>query len=99
MQALFAPAVALMNRLSYTRKFAVMGALSLVAIGVLLFNLFTVLDGVIRKSETELRGVAAMKPASRLVQFLQQHRGLSSGVLNGNAAMKERRVAKEREVG
>jgi len=99
MQALFAPAVALMNRLSYTRKFAVMGALSLVAIGVLLFNLFTVLDGVIRKSETELRGVAAMKPASRLVQSLQQHRGLSSGVLNGNAAMKDRRVAKEREVG
>ena len=29
MQALFAPAIALMNRLGYSRKFAVMGALAL----------------------------------------------------------------------
>jgi len=98
MQALFAPAIALMNRLGYTKKFAVMGALALVAIAVLLFNLFTALDQVIRKSETELVGMEAMKPISRLVQAMQQHRGLSSGVLNGNEAMKDKRAAKEKEV-
>ncbi|MBN9421349.1 MAG: chemotaxis protein [Candidatus Accumulibacter sp. 66-26] len=98
MQALFAPAIALMNRLGYTKKFAVMGALALVAIAVLLFNLFNALDQVIRKSETELVGIEAMKPISRLVQATQQHRGLSSGVLNGNEAMRDKRAAKEKEV-
>ena len=98
MQALFAPAIALMNRLGYTKKFAVMGALALVAIAVLLFNLFSALDQVIRKSETELVGIEAMKPISRLVQATQQHRGLSSGVLNGNESMRDKRAAKEKEV-
>ena len=33
---------------------------------------------------------------NRLVQFMQQHRGLSVGVLNGNEAMKDKRAAKEK---
>ena len=33
-----------------------------------------------------------------MAQFMQQHRGLSSGVLNGNAAMKDKRAAKEKDV-
>lgn len=98
MQALFRPAVTLMNRLGYTKKFATMGALALVAIAVLLFNLYGALDQVIRKSETELLGVEVMRPVARVVQYMQQHRGLSSGVLNGNEGMKAGRAAKESEV-
>lgn len=35
---------------------------------------------------------------NRLIAAMQQHRGLSSGVLNGNEALKERRAGKEQEV-
>ena len=40
MQTLFTPAIALLNRLGYTKKFAIMGALALVAIAVLLAGLY-----------------------------------------------------------
>ena len=79
MKALFSPAVALMNRLGYSRKFAVMGALALAAIAVLLFGLHESLDRVIRSSQHELAGIEVLKPMARLVQQLQQHRGTTSG--------------------
>lgn len=98
MKALFSPAVALMNRLGYSRKFAVMGALALAAIAVLLFGLHESLDRVIRSSQHELAGIEVLKPMARLVQQLQQHRGLSSSVLNGNETVKEQLAAKAAEV-
>ena len=98
MQALFAPVIALMNRMGYGKKFAIMGALALAAIVVLLFGLYNSLDQVIRTSQRELAGIEAIKPMARLVQHLQQHRGMSAALINGNQAMKEKRAAKEVEV-
>ncbi|HEX5801885.1 MAG TPA: methyl-accepting chemotaxis protein [Azospira sp.] len=98
MQALFSPAIAIMNRLRYTQKFGVMGLLMLIAVVVLTAGLYRSLDANIQSTRAELQGVAVVKPAHRLVQFMQQHRGLSSGVLAGNEAMKEKRAAKEKEV-
>ncbi len=98
MKALFSPAVALMSRLGYSRKFAVMGALALAAIAVLLFGLHESLDRVIRSSQHELAGIEVLKPMARLVQQLQQHRGLSSSVLNGDETVKEQLAAKAAEV-
>ncbi|MBW7903166.1 MAG: methyl-accepting chemotaxis protein [Rhodocyclaceae bacterium] len=98
MQALFAPAIAIMNRMRYTQKFGVMGLLMLIAIVVLLANLYAALNANITASRSELRGIEVVKPMQRVVQFMQQHRGLSAGVLAGNEAMKEVRAAKEKEV-
>jgi methyl-accepting chemotaxis protein len=98
MQALFAPAIALMNRLGYSRKYAVMGALALAAIVVLLFGLYNSLDKVIRTSQHELAGIEAVKPLAKLVQHVQQHRGMSAALINGNEAMKDKRAAKEADV-
>ena len=53
MKTLFAPAIALLNRVGYTRKFAIMGALALMAIAVLLLNLFLSLHRVIDGSRQE----------------------------------------------
>ncbi|MDQ5903425.1 MAG: methyl-accepting chemotaxis protein, partial [Pseudomonadota bacterium] len=92
MQALFSPAVAIMNRLRYTQKFGLLGILMLVALGVLISNLYSALDTNIKASRAELVGIASVKPAQRLVQFLQMHRGMSQGVLAGNQAMKEKRA-------
>lgn len=75
-----------------------MGALALTAIAVLLFGLHESLDRVIRSSQHELAGIEVLKPMARLVQQLQQHRGLSSSVLNGNETVKEQLAAKAAEV-
>ena len=98
MQAIFAPAVAVMNRMRFTQKFGVMGLLVMIAIGVLFYNLYAVLDDNIKSSRAELAGIEVIKPMQKLVQAMQQHRGMSAGVIAGNEAMKERRATKEKEI-
>jgi methyl-accepting chemotaxis protein len=98
MQPLFLPAIGIMNRLRYTQKFGLMGVMMLVAIAVLVANLYSALDANIKSSRAELVGIAAIKPTQQVVQFMQQHRGMSQGVLAGNEAMKEKRAAKEKDV-
>jgi len=87
-----------MNRLRYPGKFFVLGSAVAVVMLVLLFTVFTNLKRDIDTADKELAGLQILKPMNRTVQFMQQHRGLSSGVLNGNEAMKDKRAAKEKEV-
>ncbi|MFZ2300290.1 MAG: EAL domain-containing protein [Gallionella sp.] len=96
-QAIFYPAIALMRRLGYTRKFALLWLMSLIAVAVVVYNLHVSLDREIRTSQRELEGIALAAPISRTVQFLQQHRGLSTAVLGGNKSMRDWRAAKEKE--
>ncbi len=98
MQVFFSPAVALMNRLRYGGKFVLLGlAMSLLTL-VLLYSVFSLLSKDIETARAELSGLQMLKPMNRLVQVMQQHRGLSAGVLSGNEAMKGPRAAKEKEV-
>ena len=99
MKVIFNPAIALMNRLSYPAKFLLLGASITAVMLVLLVTVFVNLSKDISTAAHELSGLQMLKPMNRMVQFMQQHRGLSSGVLNGNEAMKDKRAAKEREVG
>ena len=98
MRSLVGPAIGLMNRLRYATKFLVLGAALAVLIVVLVGSVFKHLNNDVQVAEHELSGVNMLKPLNRVVQFMQQHRGLSSGVLNGNEAMKDKRAAKEKEV-
>jgi methyl-accepting chemotaxis protein len=75
-----------------------MGILALAAIALLLFGLYNSLDKVIRSSQQELAGIEAVKPMARMVQHLQQHRGMSAALINGNEAMRDKRAAKETDV-
>ena len=98
MRAFFYPAIALMNRLGYTRKFALLGALFLIAIAVLTYSLFVSLDAVIRTSQRQLESISLVKPIYRSVQAIQLHRGLTAAVIGGSERMRDRRAAKEKEV-
>jgi methyl-accepting chemotaxis protein len=98
MKTLFAPAIALLNRVGYTKKFAIMGVLALLAIAMLVLNLYQSLHRVIDSSQRELAGIEVIKPIARMVQHLQIHRGFSAGMLSGNEAMKDKRAAREKEV-
>ncbi len=97
MQAVFSPAIGLMNRLRYTSKFSLLGLAVGVVIAVLLVTVLSTLQRDISAAQHELQGVQMLKPINRMVQFIQQHRGLSAGVLGGNESMKDKRVTKEKE--
>ena len=98
MRALFSPAVALMNKLRYTSKFLLLGFAMAAVMLVLLYTVYANLSRDIETAHQEIAGLQMLKPMNKMAQFMQQHRGLSSGVLNGNAAMKDKRAAKEKDV-
>ena len=98
MRRMFYPAMCLMGQLRYGAKFVLIGGMSLVVILVLVLVLLSDLRNAMRHTENGLDGLRVMDKVHRVIEFAQQHRGLSSGVLNGNAAMREPRAAKEKQV-
>ena len=98
MHAFFSPAVALMNRLRYAAKFMVLGGLMLSVIAFLLVTLILTRVQSMVSTQHELEGLRVLERAIRTLEIAQQHRGLSSGVLSGNASMQAPRAAKEKEV-
>jgi len=97
LQAFFAPAVAMMGRLNVTGKFMLLGLMSLAAMAVVIYSLFASLDQVITFSQRELQGLELIKPFPRAVQMLQQHRGLSAGLLGGDETVQDSRAGAESE--
>ena len=63
-QAVFSPAITLLNRMGYTRKFTLLWLISSVAISVVVYSLFVSLDRVIRPSQRELQGLVLIEPVS-----------------------------------
>ncbi|MDD3328982.1 MAG: methyl-accepting chemotaxis protein [Zoogloea sp.] len=88
MNALFAPAVALLNRMRYPKKFALLGVIALLVIGSLLVQLAMTLREDIDFAEKEVDALGITPRLLQVIQTSQQHRGLSSGLLNGNEEMR-----------
>ncbi len=84
---LFGPAIRLMNRLDYRRKFAVFGGLVLLALFVLSHSLYSSLRQDIEAAEHELAGLSHIRTLSQIVQRVQKHRGLRAGELAGVRSM------------
>ncbi len=98
MRVLFLPAIHFMNRMSYMARFMVLGVVGFLAIGMLLTQMVMSLSEAITSTRGEQHGVEVAKPLLRLIQASQQHRGLSSGVINGDASLVPKRQAKEADV-
>lgn len=98
MSSFFYPAMALTNRLRYAQKFVLLGLLVLLAIGTLQVSLYRALDRVIEPSRQELKGIDAVMQLQGSIQLVQQHRGLSAGLLGGNGDLKDKRADKANEV-
>ena len=99
MRAIFSPAVALLDRLNYTKKFTLLWLVSLAATAVVVYSLFVNLDRVIQPSQKRLEGLALIEPVTRAIQSLQLHRGLSVTLLGGNKStvLQDQRAAQEKE--
>ncbi|MDP2695616.1 MAG: ATP-binding protein, partial [Gallionella sp.] len=92
---IFTPAVNLLNRFSYTKKFTLLWLLSMVAIVVVAYSLLVSLNRIIQPSMRQLEGLALIKPVSQAMQAIQLHRGISAALLGGNENMRDRRAAME----
>lgn len=92
--SLFSPAVGVMNRLSYPKKFAFIGLMGLLVISLLLFQLTQVLSNEIAIKQAETAALRANKAVGQVVQLMQQHRGMSSAALAGNEALQGKLPAK-----
>ena len=98
MQRVFFPAITLLNRMGYTKKFTLLWLMSLAAIAVLTYSLFVNLGRVIEPSQRRLEGLTLIEPVTRAIQALQLHRGLSATLLGGHEPLRDRRAAQEQEV-
>lgn len=94
---LFGPAIRLMNRLDYRRKFAVFGGLVLLALFVVAHSLYSSLRQDIEAAEHELAGLSHIRTLSQIVQRVQKHRGLRAGELAGVRSMSAERQARAAE--
>ena len=98
MSRLFSLGITLMSRLNDIGKFTVLGLIYFVAISVPACSLYVNLGQVVRASQRQLEGIESIKPISKVVQLMQQHRGLSAGVRSGNEVMRVQRDGKGIEV-
>ncbi len=98
MWTIFNPAVALMNRLKYSYKFALMGALSFFAIAAIFVAYAVQLHVQITDNRDEKRGLEVIEPVLDMVRLLQQHRGLTVGALGGELSLREKASGKESEL-
>ena len=88
----------LIHRLSVGRKLLVLGLLVLGTVCVPLYLQLKLSRELIEAADGERRGVDPARKLMKLVQLTQHHRGLSAGVLGGNATLLTRRDEKKKEV-
>ena len=81
---LFSPATALMNRLSYPRKFVLLGLIYLASIAVVFASLYANLSRDIQVAHREIEGLALVEPIARATQLTQRHRGLAHALAAGD---------------
>ncbi len=69
----------------------------MVTVCIMFYTLYGNLHQNIDRSKKELAGLALIHPVAKTIQLVQQHRGLSSGVLGGIAELTSARETRLRE--
>ena len=77
MKTVFAPAVKLLNRLTYPRKFGLIGLLFALPLGLITFFLVQELNDRIAFSAKEKLGTKYLRPVQRFATDVRDHRGLT----------------------
>jgi diguanylate cyclase (GGDEF)-like protein/PAS domain S-box-containing protein len=95
MQIIFTPAISVLNRLGYTKKFTLLWLMSLIAVAVVAYSLFASLNKVIQPSQRQLDGLVLIPPVCETIQAIQLHRGISAALLGGSETMRDSRAAQE----
>lgn len=86
------------NRLLLWQKFAVLGVLALVLVGIPFYLYVSKAQEAIDFAKDEQRGIEPTKAMTELFKLMQEHRGLSNLALTGVASAGSQRQAKQAEV-
>ncbi|MFN0300327.1 MAG: methyl-accepting chemotaxis protein [Burkholderiales bacterium] len=86
------------SRLLLWQKFAVLGALALVLVGIPSYLYFTEAQKAIDFARDEQRGIEPMRAVIELYKFFQDHRGLSEQHLSGVTSVAEPRQKKQADI-
>lgn len=73
----------MMDRLRYPYKFLLIFAVVLTPLMLLSINLITQINEDIRFLENERNGLAYIKAVRQPIEYIQQHRGMTSAFLSG----------------
>lgn len=88
----------LLNRVALGRKLLILGLLALCFVAIpTVQNLRHARQDVVT-AQTKASAVAPIKSLLRVIQLAQQHRGMSSALLGGNASFADKRAAKQIEL-
>lgn len=98
MKVLLLPAMNFMGRLNFSGKFLAIGLLLIIPLLGLLGFLVKNEIGTYRILANEQRGLAYTHSVRLVVETLQQHRGMSNGVLSGDKSFVEKIAANETEL-
>jgi len=86
------------GRMRLWQKFALLGLFAVV-LATLPFVLYlNEANKAVSAAATEARGIAPARALLKVIQLMQQHRGLSAIFVSGDASAKEKRAAKQAEV-
>jgi hypothetical protein len=87
MRKLFTPAIALMNRLTYPRKFTLISLLLAVPLALALWFLILSINTGVQVAQFELNGTAYLRPLRKLLEHALINKQLSNDFLSGNPGL------------
>lgn len=95
---LFAPSIALLNRLKFTSKFALIFSLFLLPIVYFTFVLITSESKAIAQTKLEMDGTRYMAKIHPLFKHMAQTRGMTNAYLNGKSELEQKINTKRSQV-
>jgi signal transduction histidine kinase/CheY-like chemotaxis protein len=98
MNSLFTPAIAVMNRLKYPQKFLLIGFLLALPLALVLNQFLLQANKDIDFALREQIGLEYIRPVVKLLQDVEQHRGLTSAFLGGDTTFKDKVTNKQNDI-
>ncbi len=98
MKKLFNPAIALMNRLSYPRKFVLISLLLIVPLALVMTFFTLTINSSIEVAQQEIDGDAYLRPLHKLLQHTLDEKELANEYLSGNFSLRETIVNNQSQI-
>ena len=86
-----------LDRLKLGQKFSILGAIGVLLVSIPFYLYVSQSNKEIDAAVLKTEGLKVVQPLLKVIQFTQQHRGLSAGVLGGNTTIQTQREAKQSE--
>jgi methyl-accepting chemotaxis protein len=98
MSNIFRPAIRLMNSLKFPRKMAAVAFIFSLPVSIFLYLLISEVNTGIEFAYRERLGLEYTQHINRLLQDMQQHRGMANAFLSGAASFEKNVAVKESEI-